>query len=187
MVGEGDGLEHFAAVGFPVGGTEDVVDAHVDAVAIEGTAYAVGGSAVGVGEAVADDVVGIGDRGVVEVAHKDDAFAGMGVEPGGEGVGHKGALTCGVGNLLHNGAFAFDLFHLVGFLEHLVEIATVLGGESHALQVGADDADGVARGGTHGEDCHSVGGGVADEAVVDDGEARSDGEGVWPLKAIWYS
>ena len=59
-------------VGFPVVGTEDVVDAHIHTAAVIRPSRAVAGRHIAVGEQVSHAVVGVGNRALVEVTAEDD-------------------------------------------------------------------------------------------------------------------
>jgi len=72
MVGLRHFCIHFASVGFPVVGAENVVDAHIDAALMIGETRTVSAGDIAVGKSVADLPVGVGKRTVVEVAADND-------------------------------------------------------------------------------------------------------------------
>ena len=76
MVGGVDGGIYCGAVGLPMVGMENIVNAHYDGIAIEGTAETVARACESIVQTAGNDAaVRIGDRRIVEIATEDDITA----------------------------------------------------------------------------------------------------------------
>ena len=81
MVGGINGVIDCCAVGLPMVGMEDIVNAHDDGIAIEGAAESVARAREGIVETAGDDTaVRVGNGRVVEIATEDDIAAAEGIQ-----------------------------------------------------------------------------------------------------------
>ena len=101
VVGNLNLIVYAASEGPPMVGAKHVVDAHIDGVAVERAADAVGRGAISVGEVATDAVVGIGDGRVVEVATDNDVGRRFFLDIGNDDIGLGCTLGCRVAQLLY--------------------------------------------------------------------------------------
>ena len=171
MIGEGHRWVDHHGVGLEVRRAEDVVDAHIDGIAIKGATDAVGGGTIGIRQASAHLMVSVRDGSIVEVAHEQDAIIAMTVEKGGKGVGLMGTLHTTRGYLAEQITLATDGMDVFRIVHKFVVIATFLRREVHRLEVGTDDDDRVTvtAQGREVEGCGTIARGATDGLGAMDG------------------
>lgn len=126
MVGVRDGSIYVSGKGFPMFGAEDVVNAYVDGIFVKRTSDAVACTSVSIREAAAYFVMGIRDRGVVEIAHQDQFPSFIPIEKLGKVIDLERAVSARSGNLFENGTFSCDFICLVQVSNNLMVVATLL-------------------------------------------------------------
>ena len=115
MVRNFDAIVHSAAQWEPIVGAEYVVDSDVETAAMIGDAWAEAACGVAVREVLGNDVVGVGERPVVEVAANDDALAAIFPDIAGNGLGLWGAFDACLVEFLEDSARFFFGFFLMQF------------------------------------------------------------------------
>ena len=103
VVREGNSVVYLEGERLEMGGTEGMVNAYVDSIAIEGTADTIPCSAVSICQPRTNFVMSVGDRCIVEVAHENEGLSSKTINEVGHSVGLQSTLNTSVGNFSHNG------------------------------------------------------------------------------------
>lgn len=87
VVREGNSVVYLEGERLEMGGTEGMVNAYVDSIAIEGTADTIPCSAVSICQPRTNLVMSVGDRCIVEVAHENEGLTSKTIDEVGHSVG----------------------------------------------------------------------------------------------------